>query len=168
MSERPGAGLGFEHAGKELEQGGLPCAVTAHDPDDLARLDIEGVLKTHSLEKYHNGLALILEAFDGTPLSDVIAASRLDLARFLDLAIKMAEIIGRVTEENPKRVILHTLIGGHRVVKIFGGQGYERSRAVKAANALRSVIVVRADREIGIAGHLAERIGQFGDVAGCD
>jgi len=37
-----------------------------------------------------------------------------------------AEIIGRVTEENPKRVTLHTLIGGHRVVDMLTGAQYPR------------------------------------------
>jgi len=37
-----------------------------------------------------------------------------------------AEIIGRVTEENPKRVTLHTLIGGHRVLDMLTGAQYPR------------------------------------------
>ncbi|NWG01422.1 MAG: hydrogenase expression/formation protein HypE [Syntrophaceae bacterium] len=37
-----------------------------------------------------------------------------------------AEIIGRVTEENPKRVILHTLIGGHRILDMLTGGQYPR------------------------------------------
>jgi hydrogenase expression/formation protein HypE len=39
---------------------------------------------------------------------------------------KHAEIIGRVTEENPKRVILQTLIGGHRVLDMLTGAQYPR------------------------------------------
>ncbi len=34
--------------------------------------------------------------------------------------------------------VLEEMIGGHRIVRIFGGEDYERARAVKAANALRS------------------------------
>jgi hydrogenase expression/formation protein HypE len=37
-----------------------------------------------------------------------------------------AEIIGRVTGENPKRVILHTLIGGHRILDMLTGGQYPR------------------------------------------
>jgi len=36
------------------------------------------------------------------------------------------EIIGRVTEENPKRVILHTLIGGHRILDMLTGMQFPR------------------------------------------
>jgi hydrogenase expression/formation protein HypE len=36
------------------------------------------------------------------------------------------EIIGRVTKENPKRVILHTLIGGHRILDMLTGGQYPR------------------------------------------
>ena len=32
---------------------------------------------------------------------------------------------------------LEEMIGGHRIVRVFGGEAYERARAVKAANALR-------------------------------
>jgi subfamily B ATP-binding cassette protein MsbA len=34
--------------------------------------------------------------------------------------------------------VLEEMIGGHRIVRIFGGEAYERERAVKAANALRN------------------------------
>jgi len=34
--------------------------------------------------------------------------------------------------------VLEEMIGGHRIVRIFGGEAYERERAVKAANSLRS------------------------------
>ena len=34
--------------------------------------------------------------------------------------------------------VLEEMIGGHRIVRIFGGEAYERERAVRAANALRT------------------------------
>jgi subfamily B ATP-binding cassette protein MsbA len=34
--------------------------------------------------------------------------------------------------------VLEEMIGGHRIVRIFGGENYERARAVKAANSLRN------------------------------
>jgi hydrogenase expression/formation protein HypE len=37
-----------------------------------------------------------------------------------------AEIIGSVTEQNRKRVILHTLIGGHRILDMLTGAQYPR------------------------------------------
>jgi hydrogenase expression/formation protein HypE len=39
---------------------------------------------------------------------------------------KNAEIIGGVIEENPKRLILHTLIGGHRILDMLTGGQYPR------------------------------------------
>jgi len=36
------------------------------------------------------------------------------------------ELIGKVTEENSKRVILHTLIGGHRILDMLTGDQYPR------------------------------------------
>ncbi|HVP81157.1 MAG TPA: hydrogenase expression/formation protein HypE [Thermodesulfobacteriota bacterium] len=37
-----------------------------------------------------------------------------------------AEIIGSVTEKNPRRVVLHTLIGGHRILDMLTGGQYPR------------------------------------------
>jgi subfamily B ATP-binding cassette protein MsbA len=34
--------------------------------------------------------------------------------------------------------VLEEMIGGHRIVRVFGGEAYERARAVRAANALRT------------------------------
>jgi len=39
---------------------------------------------------------------------------------------RQGEIIGKVTEENPKRVVLHTLIGGHRILDMLTGGQYPR------------------------------------------
>ena len=36
------------------------------------------------------------------------------------------QVIGRVTGENPKRVILHTVIGGHRILDMLTGTQYPR------------------------------------------
>ena len=40
--------------------------------------------------------------------------------------------------------VLEELIGGHRVVRVFGGEEYERARALKAANALRTSMTKQA------------------------
>jgi len=39
---------------------------------------------------------------------------------------RRGEIIGSVTEKNPKRVILHTLIGGHRILDMLTGLQFPR------------------------------------------
>jgi len=39
---------------------------------------------------------------------------------------KEAEVIGTVTEENPKRVVLRTFIGSHRIVDMLTGGQYPR------------------------------------------
>jgi hydrogenase expression/formation protein HypE len=39
---------------------------------------------------------------------------------------KDAEIIGRVTDKNQKKVILRTLIGGHRILDLLTGGQYPR------------------------------------------
>jgi hydrogenase expression/formation protein HypE len=53
------------------------------------------------------------------------AESLLEVMKSHPLA-RDAEIIGSVTERNPRRVVLHTLIGGHRILDMLTGGQYPR------------------------------------------
>jgi hydrogenase expression/formation protein HypE len=96
--------------GITLEEGGIPvresvrgtCELLGLDPFYLANEGkLIAICPPQEAEK-------ILETMRAHPLG------------------KHAEIIGRVTEGNPKRVILHTLIGGHRVLDMLTGAQYPR------------------------------------------
>ncbi|MEP0798049.1 hypothetical protein NDI44_26355 [Trichocoleus sp. DQ-A3] len=57
-------------------------------------MDIEGVIKSLALENYNNGLALVLEYFDGESLEKVINSSlKNDLNHFLIIAIQLADTL---------------------------------------------------------------------------
>lgn len=72
-------------------------------PRDLARLrheylilrslSIPGVVKALGLERYGNGLALILEGVRGQPLSTYLRAHRPDLITALRIAVRLSEIL---------------------------------------------------------------------------
>lgn len=111
-----------------------------HEYEVLEKLDISGVAKAYSLEKHHNGLALILEAFDGTPLSDVIASQRIDLATFLDFAISMATIVGNIHDRgiihkdiNPRNFLLNRATGEFKVID-FGLASFLQRQEQEAIN----------------------------------
>jgi hydrogenase expression/formation protein HypE len=96
--------------GITLEEGVIPVRESVRGTCELLGLDplylanegkLIAICPPQETEK-------ILEAMRGHPLG------------------KHTEIIGRVTEENPKRVILHTLIGGHRVLDMLTGAQYPR------------------------------------------
>ncbi len=67
-----------------------------HEFDVLSRLDVRGVSKVYTLESFGNRQALILEVFEGRPLSAILEGQPLELSTFLDYAIKLAKIVGSV------------------------------------------------------------------------
>ena len=95
----------------------------SHEYELLSRLDLPGVVKAHSLEKHHNGLALILDAFDGKPLAEYIAAGGMPIHRFLDYAIEMARIVGVIHERgvihkdiNPRNFLVNGATGEFTII----------------------------------------------------
>lgn len=55
-------------------------------------LEIAGMVASLDLVKFNNSLALILEDFGGQPLASLLA-ERLDLTRFLEIALQLAETL---------------------------------------------------------------------------
>lgn len=101
----------------------LELARLKNEYEVLKRLDIGGVSKAYSLEKLHNGLALILESFDGSPLSEFIRPTPIDLPLFLDFALKMSAIIEQIHDRgvihkdiNPRNFLLNPDSGEFRII----------------------------------------------------
>lgn len=111
-----------------------------HEYELLSRLDMPGVLKAHSLEKHHNGLALILDAFDGKPLADYIVAGGMNIGIFLDYAIAMARIVGQIHERgvihkdiNPRNFLLNGATGEFNIID-FGLASFLQRQEQEAIN----------------------------------
>ncbi len=58
-----------------------------HEYHTIRSLNIEGVVTAYDLQKYKNGLAMILEDFEGELLRNSMANRRFTLDEFLRLAI---------------------------------------------------------------------------------
>lgn len=91
-----------------LEQGQQPVAIKflkseyptleeitrlRHEYKVLKDLTIEGVVKPYGLEKYQNGLALILEDFGGQSLGQILKYRQLTISECLLIAIWLASIL---------------------------------------------------------------------------
>jgi diguanylate cyclase (GGDEF)-like protein/PAS domain S-box-containing protein len=91
-----------------LEQGQQPVAIKflkseyptleeitrlRHEYKVLKDLTIEGVVKPYGLEKYQNGLALILEDFGGQSLGQILKYRQLTISECLLIAIGLASIL---------------------------------------------------------------------------
>ncbi|HAX74918.1 MAG TPA: serine/threonine protein kinase [Cyanobacteria bacterium UBA11372] len=77
------------------------------------QLNIPGVIKAYSLEKYQNTLVMILEDFGGDSLKKLVRSSqKITLVEFLEIAIKITEILGEIHAVN----IIHKDINPSNIV----------------------------------------------------
>jgi predicted ATPase/signal transduction histidine kinase/tRNA A-37 threonylcarbamoyl transferase component Bud32 len=77
-------------------------------------LDLTGVIKAYSIEKYQNTLAIILEDFGGESLRQLMVVRPFTLKEFLPLAIQIAEALGHIhlaniihKDINPANIVWH-------------------------------------------------------------
>ncbi|MCK4345887.1 MAG: serine/threonine protein kinase, partial [Bacteroidales bacterium] len=75
-------------------------------------LKLDGVVKTYNLEKYNNSFAIIMEDFGAESLEKILEKRKLNLNEFLDLAIKVSEILGEIHQAN----IIHKDINPSNIV----------------------------------------------------
>ncbi|AFY76986.1 putative ATPase [Pleurocapsa sp. PCC 7327] len=84
----------------------------------IRNLDCQGIVKPYRLEKYRNGLALILEDFGGQSLKQVLASQSISLKECLRIAISIVETLGKLHEIpilhkdiNPSNIIINRATG---------------------------------------------------------
>ncbi|MBZ8181881.1 ATP-binding protein [Oscillatoria salina] len=68
-----------------------------------SQLNLDGVIKTYGLETYRHTLAIVLEDFGAMSLKqllDLKLLTNLSLNKFLDLAIKITQILGQIHSNN--------------------------------------------------------------------
>ena len=74
-----------------------------HEYQITKDLDLEGIVKPYSLERYKQGYALILEDFGGQSLKQLLASKKLELAESLNIAIQLASNL----KDIHKKQIIH-------------------------------------------------------------
>ena len=89
----------------------------------LKSLNLSGVTKAYGLEKYQNGLVIILEDFGGASLKTLIASEKFTILGFLRLAIKVAESLGEIhsaniihKDINPSNIIFNQTTGELKII----------------------------------------------------
>jgi predicted ATPase/class 3 adenylate cyclase/GAF domain-containing protein/tRNA A-37 threonylcarbamoyl transferase component Bud32 len=77
-----------------------------------ASLAHDGIVKPIALAPRDNGVVLIFEDFGGVSLHHLLRRQRLNLLQFLDIAIKVAETLGYLHEQQ----IIHKDINPHNII----------------------------------------------------
>jgi predicted ATPase/signal transduction histidine kinase/tRNA A-37 threonylcarbamoyl transferase component Bud32 len=66
----------------------------------LKGMNIEGVIKVLSLEKYNNRLAMVMEDFGGESMEKILDERSISIEEFLKLSISLTEILGEIHKQN--------------------------------------------------------------------
>ena len=83
-----------------------------HEYDLIRALNISGIVKPYSLEKYQNGLALVLEDFGGHSLKIYRENQDIDLTEFLQIGIQLATTLAQLHHHQ----IVHKDIKPHNII----------------------------------------------------
>ena len=77
-------------------------------------LEIEGIIKTYTLERYENRYALIMEDMGGVSLAEYQGRASLSVSQFLDLAIQLSKILHQLHNNSiihkdikPANILIH-------------------------------------------------------------
>jgi predicted ATPase/signal transduction histidine kinase/tRNA A-37 threonylcarbamoyl transferase component Bud32 len=77
-------------------------------------LNLKGVIKVYSLEKYQNSLVMVLEDFGGESLKALLKEEKFELEFFLKMAIQITSILGEIhaanvihKDLNPSNIVLN-------------------------------------------------------------
>lgn len=90
-----------------------------HEHAILREIDIPGVVKCVGLERYGNGLALVMEDAGGESLDRVLRAKRLPLRSVLEIGVSLAKTLAELHQ----RHVIHKDIKPHNVlVNLATGQ----------------------------------------------
>ncbi|MCF8109936.1 MAG: diguanylate cyclase [Desulfobacteraceae bacterium] len=66
---------------------------------NIANLEIEGIVRLYELIEHEDGFAIVMEDFRGGSLKSRIGPAGMDVGQALDIAIRLAGILGRIHEK---------------------------------------------------------------------
>ncbi|MGF1490756.1 MAG: AAA family ATPase [Prochloraceae cyanobacterium] len=107
----------------------------------LKNIECSGIIKPYKLEKYQNNLALILEDFEGLPLSQLIKVTEIGIADFLNFAISLAETL----------VEIHRVAIVHSNIKPSNISIDPKNKKVKLTGFNNSITLAREPQTISIS-----------------
>ena len=108
---------------KENSAGPMSAAKLTREFDALENIQVEGVNKVSEIINYGNTPALVMEDFGGISIADYSKTTKIELAEFLVIAIRVADILAKLHAKNimhknitPENIIINSLTGEIRII----------------------------------------------------
>jgi PAS domain S-box-containing protein len=120
-------------------------------------LQIEGVVKAYDLQKYQNTLVMCLEDFGGESLAILLNSRDFTLSEFLDIAIKIAEILSQLHDANiihkdlnPSNIVFNPTTGQLKIIDFGISTVFTRENPpIKHPNLLEGTLAYMSPEQTG-------------------
>lgn len=125
--------------------------------DIVRHLNLDGVIKAYSLEKYQNTLVMCLEDFGGDSLKHWLAQRTFSLEELLRLAISAAEILAKIHQQNiihkdinPANLIFNPTSGQLKIIDFgISTQLSRETPTLKNPNVLEGTLAYMSPEQTG-------------------
>jgi len=145
---------------KLLKQGyPTPAELTRYKQEYgiVRSLQIEGVVKAYDLQRYQNTLVMCLEDFGGESLDVLLNSSNFTLSEFLDVAIKIAEILSQIhaaniihKDLNPSNLVFNPTTGQLKIIDFGISTVFTRENTpIKHPNLLEGTLAYMSPEQTG-------------------
>jgi predicted ATPase/signal transduction histidine kinase/tRNA A-37 threonylcarbamoyl transferase component Bud32 len=121
------------------------------------KLNLEGVIRAYSLEKYGNSLAIAIEDIDAKSLKSWMSEKTWTLEEFLELSIKIAKALSQVHAENivhkdinPSNIIFNPATGELKIIDFgIASQLTRENPTLKNPNVLEGTLAYISPEQTG-------------------
>ena len=140
-----------------------------HESEILKNLNLPGIVKFYKLEKYNHFPILILEDFGGISLKEYLNNNQLELSKFLQIGITLAETLGQLHEHHvihkdikPSNIIINIETGDVKIAdfaiaSLLPGE----NRALGHPNLLEGTLAYMSPEQTGRMNRAIDYLSDF-------
>ncbi|MEP0855616.1 AAA family ATPase [Trichocoleus sp. DQ-U1] len=119
--------------------------------------ELRGVVKAHELQRHNNTLVMLLEDFGGESLERLLQKRQFTLLEFLQIAIQIAESLGRIHQSNiihkdinPSNIVFNSQTGELKIIDFGLSTVLSRENtALKSPNVLEGTLAYISPEQTG-------------------
>ncbi len=140
-----------------------------HESEILKNLNLPGIVKFHKLERYNHFPVLILEDFGGISLKEHLNNHHLELPKFLQIGIKLAETLGQLHEHHvihkdikPSNIIVNSSTGDVKIADFaIASLVPDSNPALRPPNLLEGTLAYMSPEQTGRMNRAIDYLSDF-------